>query len=125
MQIEESQPSTILPGKDVKESISIDNIEKQIQSLIAEKNFKLLDTYKRYSATSSIALYRDILKNLEDFYKNLTFENDNQKLILSKIFDTLKSQFSIIETLQIENNKEDILILLFVTTFLHLKKLLS
>lgn len=125
MQIEETLPSTISPGKDVKEEIKIDDIEKQLLRIVAEKNFKLLETYNKYSANSSIALYRDILRNLEDYYKNLNIENDNNKIILAKIFETLKCQFSIIESLQIENKKEEIVALLFATIFLHFKKLLS
>lgn len=125
MQIEETQPTTILPGKEIKETVKVDSVEKHLLSLLAEKNFKLLEIYNKYSASSSVALYRDILKNLEDYYKNLNVESDSNKVILAKIFETLKCQFSIIESLQIENKKEEILVLLFVTTFLHFKKLLS
>lgn len=125
MQIEEIQPTSILPGKTVKEDIKIENIEKQLLSLVAEKNYKLLDTYNKYSASNSIALYRDMLKNLEEHYKSLSVENENTKIIIAKIFETIKSQYSIIESLQIENKKEEILILMFVTVFSHIKKLLS
>lgn len=125
MQFEENNSTSIPPGKALKQEAKIEEVEKLLVSLIAEKQFSLLDTYNKYSASSSIAIYRDTLKNLEEYYKNLNLENDNQKVILSKIFETLKCQFGIIESLGLDNKTEEILMVLFVTSFLHIKRLLS
>lgn len=125
MQFEEISPATILPVKEKKIITKIEDIEKSLQNLIAEKGYKTVSIYNKYSAAAPVAVYRDLLKNLEDYYKNLPIESDEHKVILSKIFDTLKNQFNIIETIKVESNSEEILVLLFTTIFLHLKRFLS
>lgn len=125
MQFEEIQSTSILPVKGEKEHIGIEVLEKNLQNLIAEKGYNIVTVYNKYSASTPVAVYRDIFKNLEDYYKNLPIENDEHKLILTKIFETIKSQFSIIDMLKVESNSEEILVLLFTTIFSHLKSFLS
>ncbi len=122
MQITEVDYSTIKPGVVEKKSVPISDIEELLIKSAGEKILPYINTYNKYSAASNSAVIRDFLKNLEEYYKNKNIDDANKKIIISKVFDTLKSQFSILESLQIENDSSELLIMLFSTIFSHFKK---
>jgi hypothetical protein len=123
---EERPGSMVLPGKEGIKDVQISEIEENILSLLAKKNYNLVSLYSMYNTRSNNTPLKDIVLNLEQLLKS-TFINDENKVFISKnIFDTIKSQFKILETID-ENSSspeqmQKILIVLYSTIFSYLKK---
>lgn len=124
MDIVENNNTYILPRSETKSLPEIDEIEKQIKLLILSKDPNMMGYYDRYSSFTSVAVFRDIVKNLEDYFKSKNIADEKDKVIINKTFDTLKNQFNVLELFNSGETNNQILIIIFSTIFSHLKKLL-
>lgn len=124
MEFKEFPTSSIQPVRELDDNITYEEIESQLIKDISSKQPSLLKTYSKYSSLNTSSFLRDIIKNLEDYFKSQTLENDNDKIIVAKVFETIKNQLNILELYNNENKNKEVLTLIFTTTLLHIKKLL-
>ncbi len=124
MEFKELPTSSIQPVRELDGNITYEEIESQLIKDISSKQPSLLKTYSKYSTLNTSSFLRDIIKNLEDYFKSQTLENDNDKIIVAKVFETIKNQLNILELYNNENKNKEVLTLIFTTTLLHIKKLL-
>jgi hypothetical protein len=125
MQITEVDYSSIKAGTEDKKTITARDLEEQLLKSSGEKILPYINTYNKYSTTSYNTVLKDVIKNLEEYFKNKNIDDINKKIIVSKIFDSIKNQLQILEALQIENNDAELLVMLFSTIFSHFKKFLN
>jgi hypothetical protein len=123
---EEKLPSSILPVKEHTESISVEDIEKGVLNLLSKKNYKLVETYNMYKGRNANALLKDIVMTLEELLKAKMLEDEKKQYTANLIFGTIKSQIKILENLNEEILKsevvEQITVALLSTTLLYFKK---
>lgn len=125
MNINIVQPSSVLPGQSIEEDISIADLESKLLKLIGKKQINLLNVYNKFSSTTTANIIKDIFKNLEEYFKSKNIDEDEKKAILTNVFSAIKSQISILENLNLSKNNEEVLVVLFATVFLSIKRFLS
>ena len=125
IQISEIDYSSIKPGKNIKEVFSVSDLEEQILKSFGDKILPHINLYNKYSTSSNSAVLRDLFKNLEDYFKSKKIDDDDKKVVIAKVFETIKNQIQILETIQPDNNIPELVIILYSTVFTHFKRLLS
>jgi hypothetical protein len=124
MQITEVEYSSIKPGSENKKVFTVLEFEEQFLKASGEKILPFINTYNKYASTSNSTVLRDLIKNLEEYFKSKPLDDANKKIIITKVFDSIKNQLQILECLQIDNNDSELLVMLFSTIFSHFKKFL-
>ena len=126
MIIEEKPYSSVTLQAENKRDIDINEVEKDILNILARANYSYISIYEAYSTRNNNTPLRDIVLNLEQHIKNNFVENEQNCFISKQVFDTLKAQFKVLESLQ-ENSVskstvQEISVVLFATLFSYLKK---
>lgn len=122
---EERVGSSILPGKESVKNFNLSDIENEILNQIGKKGFNYTQLYSAYSTRCNNTPLRDIVNNLEQLLKSIAINDEKKLFILNNVFDTLKAQFKILESLDESNGSEKtqkVVVLLYATIFSYLKK---
>jgi predicted nucleic acid-binding protein len=125
MQVREVR-TTIEPGKIEKRETNINDFESLVLSHFTKLEPKYYGLYDTYSARNNTTLLKDLLNNIEKYVKSKNINEAETLLTISRIFETVKIQFSILEDLKINNIDSNEIQVIFCSTIIsHLKRILS
>lgn len=119
---EERVGSSVLPGRDTVKEVNITDIENECFNLIAKKGFNLTQLYTAHSTRCNNTPLKDIIINLEQLFKVSVISDEKKLFILNSVFETLKAQFKILESLVEKEDNEKITVVLYATIFSYFKK---
>ena len=123
MLFNEVTPSSVLPGKKVELIYSIAQIKDIFLDILSKKGRSYYEIFNRNTIKTPNPL-KSLLINLEEHLKAKCLDDD-QKIVLKQVFDTIRNQFNLLEHIKLKETKSDeVVTVLLAVAISHLENLI-